>query len=159
MKKLSKILMSLILSLGIIVPLQIVKVDAYFINGDFDMGFMEATNRGCLDDLYVSGTTLRMRGWHLFSFSPPYSYMFVIDARTGLELARYMYTPVSRPDVSAAYGDNRNFGFDLSVNTSKFRGKTVWVMSRKTGNKTGDPSNIGTQNANLYWTSKKIYIP
>ncbi|MCJ1990606.1 glucosaminidase domain-containing protein [Lactococcus carnosus] len=98
-------------------------------------------NVGYLDTLGITGegNTIKVRGWH---YSPKkYEFLFIMDADTGKEISRQQVSqPEIRNDVKSVYKYNNaeKSGFNKVLWVP--RGKTIYVMSRKTDDPKGNDS-------------------
>ena len=83
-------------------------------------------------------------GWHIGNYK--YQYIFIMDKKTGKELARISAPGKSRPDVNKAMKTSGNVGFDVLFDKARFKGKTIYAMARCTndakGNMVGGCSDI-----------------
>lgn len=96
-----------------------------------------------LEKFNVQGNKFRSAGWMLpTSGGQPYryGYVFLIDAKTGKEIARQATGAVSRPDVTKAYGvkGGTNYGMDVTFDVAKLKGKKFYAMFRRTNDKAGN---------------------
>lgn len=89
-----------------------------------------------IDEFGQINNQVKARGWHIANYQ--YEYIFAMDARTGKELARVKAPGKARPDVNKAYKTTGNTGFDVMFNTSKLKGKRVYIMMRATNDPTGN---------------------
>lgn len=89
-----------------------------------------------IDEFGQVNNKLKARGWHIANYQ--YEYIFAMDARTGKELARVKAPGKVRSDVNKAYKTSGNVGFDVMFNTSKLKGKRVYIMMRATNDPTGN---------------------
>lgn len=103
-----------------------------------------ARSTACVDEFSLKNGKLYARGWHIGNYS--YQYLFIMDASTGIELARVNAKGVSRPDVNKVYNTKGNVGFSEQFDSSRFKGKKVWLKCRCTndpkGNNVGGSSDI-----------------
>lgn len=89
------------------------------------------------------GDKLRVSGWFLPTSGGKaynYGYVFIMDYNTGKEIARQMSKGIARPDVTKAYnvkGGNA-YGLDCTFDLKLFKGKKIYVMFRRTNDKTGN---------------------
>lgn len=119
-----------------------------------------AQTAGSLDSLNITNSTITMRGWHLSddSLGNPNSFIFIMDAATGREIARYPINRSSRADVAKAYPTYVNgqaSGFNLSVPIpSAARGKNITIMSRYAKSINGN----GTVSDIYFSTSKSVPV-
>lgn len=98
-----------------------------------------------LEKFNVQGNKFRGAGWMLpTSGGQPYryGYVFLIDAKTGKEIARQATGAISRPDVTKAYGvkGGTNYGMDVTFDVAKLKGKKFYAMFRRTNDKAGNTS-------------------
>lgn len=96
-----------------------------------------------LEKFNVQGNKFRGAGWMLpTSGGQPfrYGYVFLIDTKTGKEIARQATGAVSRPDVTKAYGvkGGNNYGMDVTFDVAKLKGKQFYAMFRRTNDKAGN---------------------
>jgi len=93
-------------------------------------------SKGHLDKFGLSGNKIVAAGWHIGNYD--YEYIFVMDYKTGRELARVKAPGKNRPDVARMYSTGNTTGFDVSFDAKKFKGKTVYIMARCTNDATGN---------------------
>ena len=98
---------------------------------------------GKMDKFNVQGNKFRVAGWMLpTAGGQPYNYgyVFLLDAKTGKEIARQLAGAVSRPDVTKAYGvkGGTNYGLDVTFDVKKLKGKKFYAMFRRTNDKAGN---------------------
>ncbi|MBC1228592.1 hypothetical protein [Listeria booriae] len=114
---------------------------------------VEAANVGSLDSFRVHydgrNANLSVSGWHAATgvVWAHYSYIFVMDANTGLELARFKATQTSRPDVYKVYPSisiSKQSGFAGTISfspwDSRFYAKKLFIMHRYSLNSNGERS-------------------
>lgn len=89
-----------------------------------------------IDEFGQVNNKLKARGWHIANYQ--YEYIFAMDARTGKELARIKAPGKARSDVNKAYKTSGNVGFDVMFNTTKLKGKRVYIMMRATNDSAGN---------------------
>ncbi|WP_413476749.1 glycoside hydrolase family 73 protein [Latilactobacillus fuchuensis] len=103
-------------------------------------------NKGSMDHLTANEKELHTDGWHAASESAnfPYSFLIVINQKTGKEYKRYAINRNQRNDVANAYPNITNAaksGFSLSVPvTDAMRGNTYKVISRYAQTASGEGS-------------------
>lgn len=109
-------------------------------------------NTGAIDKMQVTGNNLYVGGWHITSKLQPESpshrvsnsrFIFVMDASTGRELARYPVAQVWRQDVANVYSNtihNGGYGgFSVNIPINKdWSGKQIYVMSRYSNDAIGN---------------------
>lgn len=106
----------------------------------------------------IAGNKLRGAGWMLPTRGGQafnYGFVFIMDYNTGKELARQMSKGIARPDVTKAYnvkGGNA-YGLDCTFDIKQFKGKKVYVMFRRTNDKSGN-----TQGGHKDISFKNIYM-
>ncbi|MBC2149695.1 C40 family peptidase [Listeria booriae] len=120
-------------------------IDDYYFNTQvYTVPSPTTINTGALDKLQVTEDNLYVGGWHITSKLQPADpshqvsnsrFIFVMDAGTGRELARYPVAQVWRQDVANVYSNTiHNGGYGgFSVNIpikQEWSGKQVYVMSR-----------------------------
>ncbi|MHC5215045.1 peptidoglycan recognition protein family protein [Enterococcus sp. LJL128] len=93
-------------------------------------------SKGHLDKFGLSGGKLVATGWHIGNYD--YEYIFVMDYKTGKELARVKAPSKNRPDVAKMYSTSSGTGFDVSFDAKKFKGRTIYIMARCTNDATGN---------------------
>lgn len=99
---------------------------------------------GWLEEYSVSGNKLNLKGWSASSESPtkPYSYLFAVDVKTNIELARWKINRIDRPDVPKVYPHipgALHSGFKESFDIpAKLRGRAVKIMARYTADPEGN---------------------
>lgn len=103
---------------------------------------------GHVDRFGPKGDKLWVNGWQIGNYA--HQFIFIMDRRTGKELARLKAPGINRPDVNAAYKTSGKVGYDVNFKLSQFKGKQVYVMMRCTndskGNTTGGFSDIHWKN-------------
>ncbi len=133
--------------------------DAYFAKYGYSMSqFYELTkhyydqiadqndNKGSMDHLTANEKELHTDGWHATSQSAnyPYSFLIVINQKTGKEYKRYAINRNQRNDVANAYPNITNAaksGFSLSIPvTDLMRGNTYKIISRYAQTASGEGS-------------------
>lgn len=69
-----------------------------------------------------------------------YAYVIFMEHGTTKELARMESKGIDRPDVKKAYGykGGSHLGFDVTIDTKKFKGKKVDVILRRCDSKNGE---------------------
>lgn len=103
-----------------------------------------------IDDLSQNAKTgiVHVKGWMLSNakLSQPNTYVFLMDARTGKELARQKVDLVASPDIVKAYPhayDAAHSRFDINFDLSQAKelqnGDPIYVLLRFTANPNGDP--------------------
>lgn len=104
----------------------------------------ENGNHANLDGISVDTTSIKVRGWHATSESnnKKYSYLFLLDAKTGKEVKRLKIDRTVRNDVGSTYSNIRNSkdsGFDNQFKLDKnMYGKKYVLMSRYSSDPNGD---------------------
>ncbi|MCM0725948.1 peptidoglycan recognition protein family protein [Latilactobacillus curvatus] len=104
----------------------------------------QETSVASMDSLTADKKTLSMSGWHasVDSSRYPYSYLIVINAKTGREYKRYAINRTQRDDVRQVYPNIANAGksgFGLSIPvTNDMRGNTYKVISRYSSTPNGE---------------------
>lgn len=104
------------------------------------------TNQGSMDHLTANDQVLHTDGWYISSQSSkyPYSFIIVINQKTGREYKRYAINRNQRNDVANAYPNVANAaksGFSLNVPvTEAMRGNTYKIISRYAQNASGEGS-------------------
>lgn len=133
--------------------------DAYFAKYGYSMGQFynlvkkyyneitnQAVNQGSMDHLTANEQVLHTDGWHITSQSTnyPYSFIIVINQKTGQEYKRYAIYRNQRNDVANAYPNVANAaksGFSLNVPvTDAMRGNTYKIISRYAQTPSGEGS-------------------
>lgn len=105
-------------------------------------------SKGHVDRFGPKGDKLWVNGWQIGNYA--YQFVFIMDRRTGKELARVKAPGIERKDVNAAYKTSGKVGYDVKFNLNQFKGKQVYAMMRCTnnaeGNTTGGSSDIHWKN-------------
>ena len=105
-------------------------------------------SKGHVDRFGPKGDKLWVNGWQIGNYS--HQFIFIMDRRTGKELARLQAPGISRPDVNAAYKTTGKVGYDVNFKLNQFKDKQVYVMMRCTndakGNTAGGFSDIHWKN-------------
>ena len=103
-------------------------------------------SRSSMDHLTANEQVLHTDGWHITSQSTnyPYSFIIVINQKTGQEYKRYAIYRNQRNDVANAYPNVANAaksGFSLNVPvTDAMRGNTYKIISRYAQTPSGEGS-------------------
>lgn len=101
-------------------------------------------SKGHVDRFGPKGDKLWVNGWQIGNYA--HQFIFIMDRKTGKELARVKAPGISRPDVNKAYSTSGKVGYDVNFKLSQFKGKQVYVMMRCTndlkGNTAGGFSDI-----------------
>ncbi|WP_086350591.1 CHAP domain-containing protein [Candidatus Enterococcus clewellii] len=88
------------------------------------------------NSISISKGKIHLEGWHIDSRLKAglKSYVFIMNADTKAEIARYQITRTARPDVGKIYPnipESGNSGFDITVGIpAGARGKKIYVLSR-----------------------------
>lgn len=101
---------------------------------------------GHVDRFGPKGDNLWVNGWQIGNYA--HQFIFIMDRRTGKELARLKAPGISRPDVNAAYKTSGKVGYDVNFKLSQFKGKQVYAMMRCTNDSKGDTAG-GT--SDIHW--------
>ncbi|GKQ43163.1 hypothetical protein RD055328_10860 [Companilactobacillus sp. RD055328] len=132
--------------------------DAYFAKYGYDMSqFLELVkhyynempaNRGDLNKGDIINGNLHVNGWHASQESEgrPYSFLFLLDAKTHTEVKRIKISRTQRDDVQSAFPNISNSGqsgFDNDFEITKdMYGKKYILMSRYSSDPNGNINNI-----------------
>ncbi|MCB5951251.1 CHAP domain-containing protein [Enterococcus sp. BWT-B8] len=103
-----------------------------------DNGFKNPTTAVTdgLNSISISKGRIRLEGWHIDSRLKAglKSYVFIMNADTKAEIARYQITRTARPDVGKLFPnipESGKSGFDITVAIPEgARGKRIYVLSR-----------------------------
>lgn len=112
-------------------------------------------NKAHLDEGWIDGDMLRVRGWHAIDdiSNKPYHTLIFMDAKTNTELHRTQVSNTQRTDVNNAYPNIANSlksGFETNVNlTANMRGKQIYVLSRYSKDRSANSSYIDNRIGNL----------
>lgn len=113
----------------------------FYFDGEFS-----ATSKltaGHIDNLRVEDDVLKVSGWHFGDniYKGLHRYLFVLDAKTHIELKRIKIENVARPDVQKAYPQYflaNESGFDVSLNVPTLRNRDVKIMTRYSSDELGN---------------------
>lgn len=115
----------------------------FYLNGEYS-----ATSKltvGHIDNLKVENDVLKVSGWHFGDniYKGLHRYLFVLDAKTHVELKRIKMDNIARPDVQKAYPQYflaNESGFNINLNVKMLRNRDIKIMTRyaadELGNKT-----------------------
>lgn len=92
-------------------------------------------NTGSLDSVTVNPTSVHLSGWHLSNYADnnTFRFLILIDQETGKEIKRQTFVSTQRLDVGRVYTDQifaNNCGFNVTIDTSNIKGKSVKIISR-----------------------------
>lgn len=113
----------------------------FYFDGEFS-----ATSKltaGHIDNLRVENDVLKVSGWHFGDniYKGLHRYLFVLDAKTHIELKRIKIENVARPDVQKAYPQYflaNESGFEVSLNVPTLRNRDVKIMTRYSSDELGN---------------------
>lgn len=117
----------------------------FYLNGEYS-----ATAKltvGHIDHIDSDNSKLKVSGWHFGDniTKEMHRYLFLLDAKTHVELARVKIDNVARQDVQNVYKQYylaNESGFDVEIDITNLKGKQVKVMTRystdERGNKTAN---------------------
>lgn len=82
--------------------------------------------------------SFRGAGWMISGYS--YGFVFLMDATNKKEIARKLSAGIVRDDVNKAYGlpIGSKYGLDCTFDITKLKGRKVYMMFRRTNDKTGN---------------------
>ncbi|KRM20953.1 glycoside hydrolase family 73 protein [Latilactobacillus graminis] len=108
-------------------------------------------NKADLDEGWVDGSHVHVKGWHAIDdiANKPYHTLIFMDAATNREVHRTSVKNIQRPDVNHVYpniANSLNSGYSMDVNvTSKMKNKTLYVISRYSKDRTADSQYLDVQ--------------
>lgn len=122
----------------------------FYLNGEYSA--TAKLTAGHIDHIESNGHTLKVSGWHFGDniTKDMHRYLFLLDAKTHVELTRVKINNVARQDVQNVYKQYylaNESGFDVEVDITNLKGKQVKVMTRystdEQGNKTANEKLFG----------------
>ena len=117
----------------------------FYLNGEYSA--TAKLTAGHIDNVHIDDKHMKISGWHFGDniTKDMNRYLFLLDAKTHIELARVKIDNVARQDVQNVYKQYylaNESGFDVTVDISKLHGRDVKVMTRyatdENGNKTAN---------------------
>lgn len=105
-------------------------------------------SKGHVDRFGPKGDKLWVNGWQIGNYA--HQFIFIMDRKTGKELARVKAPGVNRSDVNKVYSTSGKVGYDVNFKLSQFKGKQVYVMMRCTNDPKG---NTAGGFSDIHWKS------
>lgn len=117
----------------------------FYLNGEYSA--TAKLTAGHIDNVHIDDKHMKISGWHFGDniTKDMHRYLFLLDAKTHVELARVKIDNVARQDVQNVYKQYylaNESGFDVTVDISKLHSRDVKIMTRyatdENGNKTAN---------------------